>query len=223
MNTPQKKIPFWMSGSAFTIGMLLIEPALERESPLTLLGDLLTARQYIQVCPLGEVAYFFPGLRTVPVAAVAAAGLLFMAFGLWPVIARAQWTRIYRAGAILLTASFCILAVEFVVRGFWHIGPLQVRYGCFAAAGAGAALSVRNRGYLCAMALTAFCWDISSALFWAWLHGPLARLPVPYWGNLESVTSGPPALIPILVDAALLIAFSAFWKSSSDPLKLLLD
>lgn len=215
--------PYWTCGLSFTLGMLLIEPFLERDPPLGRLGDLLTARQYLQVCPLSELAYFFEGVRQAPIALFAAVGILCVAYGLWPVATRAQGTHFYRAGIVVLLASCSMLAAEFAFKGFWSVGPLQVRYVCLSAAGLGAALAVRNRGYLCAMALAAFVWDISSALFWTWLHGPFARLPVPYWGELTSAASGPPAWVPITVDAFLFAAFAAFWFGSADPLKLFRD
>ena len=214
---------YWPAGLAFSVGMLLIEPFLERDPPVARLGDLLAARQYLRVCPLAQVAYFLAPLRPAPIAAFAAAGLALLGYGLWAVGARVQWTRFSRGGVVLLAVSLAVLAAEFVCKGFWQIGPLQVRYACLSAAGLGAALAVRNRGYLCAMALAAFCWDSSSAIFWTGLHGPWARLPVPYWGRLTSEVSGPPALVPIAVDATLLVAFTALWISSFDPLRLFRD
>ena len=213
----------WIFGLSFSLGMLLIEPFLERDPPLNLLGDLLTARQYLRVCPLAEFAYFFEGWRALPISLCAMAGGILLALSLWPIIFRAQWNLYYRAGVLILAISISVLAVEFFLKEFWHLGPLQVRYAALAAAGLGAALAVRNRGYLCAMALAAFVWDISSAIFWAGLHGPLARLPVPYWGRLTSQVSGPPALVPIVVDTLLFLVFAAFWKSSLDPLKIFRD
>ena len=207
----------WIFAVFYVLGMLLLEPALERKAPVKYLSDITNSYQYLVICPLGELVHFFPQLGRIQTAHLAMVGIGLILISSGFCLCFFENKRICRLGIYLMLISGSILLAEFFSKKVFYLGPAQLRYLAMNGYGLGLFLLLRERKFLATMIIMAGLWDISSAIFWAWINKDIfVHLPVPYWGRLEEKAGGAPALVPILIDSLLVFlgAYIIFSKTS---------
>jgi len=209
-----------LSAASLVAGLALIEPAMAR---LEKFGDALKAKQYLFIMPTGEVSYFFPGVRDVSIRAAGSAGIGMVLLGLVPAVARLKrkgldglsalgWA-LYLTAAVMLTA-------EYSSHGEWVImRRIGARYLSFAMLAVGAFLANRDRKFLATLGLLGFTWDLSSAIFWAWLKKDItATVPVPWYHHFDQEEGrGAPCWGVMLLDSSAIAYFSWLMRHDFDP------
>jgi len=207
---------------SLVLSLAFIEPALGR---LKKLGDTLKATQYLYIAPTGEISYFFPALREVPIGFLVCLSAPLFLIGIYPAyrrLIRNGLDRICALGWLLMFTGISILALEYQRRGEWVIGTIGVRYLALTMISVGAFLGCRKRKFLATLGLGGFSWDLSSAIFWAYLNKNWrARVPVGWkhhFGDEEVL--GAPCWLVTLVDLAGISFFSWVLRSEYDPLRL---
>ena len=211
----------WPFALLSTLGLILLEPALERNPPLEKLSELETAKQYLAVCPTAEVVHFFPRLGKLKVSVCGIFGIVLIIVAALGILSRFQNKRLNRLGIYLIGLSASELGLEYLSRKEFYLGSAQLRYMAIPGLGMGLFLLARDRMLLAALNICAFIWDISSAIYWAIRENDIfVRLPVPYWGRLDQEGEGAPAIVPIIVDLLGLVFGIMVAVSKWDPLGL---
>ncbi|MDD5749019.1 MAG: hypothetical protein PHP64_08285 [Actinomycetota bacterium] len=205
-------------------GLALIEPEMGH---LDKLGDTTVAKQYLLIMPTGEISWFFPKVRNISVRSMARAGILLLLAGLIPAIKRLrkkgvdEWSSI---GWALVVAGAIILLAEHKARGEWTIlGRIGVRYLAFTMIGVGSFLGSRDRRFLATLSLGGLLWDISSAIFWAWLkRNPGATIPVAWHHHFDQDDegSGSPCWQVMLLDSFGIVFFAWLMRHDFDPFEI---
>ncbi|GEM_PF-1299909 len=215
-----------LNAAFVALSLAMIEPALGR---LKKLGDTLTAKQYLFIAPSGEVAYFFPHLREIPISRLALASFLVFFTGVLPGLrrlAREKHDALSRSGAVVVALGAALLVSEYVMKKELVIlRRIGLRYLAMATIAVGSFLMTRDRKYLSTLGICGFTWDISSAIFWSALNKSLrANVPVGWYHHFdEKQGSGVPCWLVIIVDLAGLAAFISLRFSKNNPLGIFLD
>lgn len=208
---------------SLVLSLMLIEPKLGRVERL---GDLLESEQYLFIAPTGELAYFIPVTRRVSTSWAAAVSLPLFLLGLIPAASRVKKKGLdfhSAAGLTLMSVGLFAMGAEYAAKREWVLaGRIGARYLAMSMVSVGAFLICRDRRFLAALGAGGFTWDLSSALFWAYLSGsPGARVPVPWrhhFGDEEAM--GAPCWQVALLDAAAIRFFVWIDRSRFDPLRL---
>jgi hypothetical protein len=222
------KTPFTKRHAPFfalntVVALALLEPTVAR---LEKLGDTLTAKQYLFIMPTGEVSYFFPSVRDISIPALGIAGIFMLFIGLIPAVARLRrkgldgWSAL---GWALLATGVVMLSAEYRSKGEWVLfDRIGARYLAFTFISLGAILGSRDKRYYATCGLGGFSWDLSSAIFWAWLQkDPRATVPVPWHHHFDQGEgAGAPCWLVALADSSMLGYFNWMRKHDLDPLRV---
>lgn len=206
--------------------LALLEPALGR---LRKLGDALDAKQYLFIMPAGEVAYLVPAAREASVPAMGVAGAVMLLIGLLPAARRLKSKGLDRwsaLGWLLVSSGLVMLASEYATKGEWVLfRRIGARYLAFAFVSVGSFLAFRDRRFLATLGMAGFTWDLSSAVFWAWLQrDPRATVPVPWYHHFdEEAGRGAPCWLVALADLSGILYCSWLYGHDFDPLRLFED
>jgi len=212
-----------LSAASLVAGLALIEPAMAR---LEKFGDTLEAKQYLFIMPTGELSYFVPAVRDVSIRAAGSAGVGMVLLGLLPAVARARrkgldglsalgWA-LYLTAAVMLTWGYSS-------RGEWVLmRRIGTRYLSFAMLAVGAFLGNRDRRFLATLGVLGFTWDLSSAIFWAWLKKDVtATVPVPWYHHFDQEEGrGAPCWAVCLLDSSAILYFSWLMRHDFDPFRV---
>ena len=207
--------------ASLVVGLAFIEPAMAR---LERLGDTLEAKQYLFIMPTGELSYLLPAVRQVPVPALGIAGAALVLGGLMPAVARLRakgvdgWSA---TGWALFILGAGLLLAEYGSGGEWVFARrIGARYLAFTFLALGAFLGCRSRRFLAMLGVMGFCWDLSSAVFWAALRKDLrATVPVPWYHHFDQEEGrGAPCWAVCLVDSAGIGFFAWLMRHDFDPL-----
>jgi len=209
-----------LSAASLVAGLALVEPAMAR---LETFGDTLEAKQYLFIMPTGEVSYFFPAVRDVSIRTAGSVGVGLILLGLAPAVARLRrkgLDRLSALGWVLYAAGAAMLAAEYSSRGEWVImRRIGARYLAFAMLAVGAFLGARDRKFLATLGVMGFSWDLSSAIFWAWLQKDVtATVPVPWYHHFDQEEGrGAPCWAVALLDSSAIAYFSWLMRHDFDP------